>query len=159
MNLAVLLLSCRDVPRVTAITREWVHRLTAHVAGFVFDQSGEREELQFRVFDWFTLPLTANEWGDGGWTVGDHVVPMVQQGLGVDLAPYNHFALVIDIPGAGGGAWNDIGPPFRYLHVGAKDLKPALLAHEIGHLYNRGGHANLYDPFSPNGRMEYGDQF
>lgn len=151
-NLAVLLLSCSDVPRVTTITRDEVHRLITHTAGFVFDQSGERELLEFRVFDWCTLQMTVQEWSNYGFGVGDRVVPMVQQMLGVDLTPYGHFALIIDVPGASSAAW---APNRKYLHMAAASMTPAILGHEIGHLYNA-NHANLDTPAGP---QEYGDEF
>lgn len=152
MNLAVLLLSVSNAPRVTTITRDDVHRLITHMAGFVFDQSGEQELLQFRVFEWCQLSMTLQEWGNYGFNVGDKVVPEVERTLLVDLSSYDHFALVIDVPQASGGAW---APGRKYLHIAAASLMPTLLGHEIGHLYGA-NHANLDTPAGP---QEYGDQF
>ena len=40
MNIAVLLLKCKNEPRVTTLTRDRIQEITASVAGFLFDQSG-----------------------------------------------------------------------------------------------------------------------
>lgn len=96
MKLAVLLLSCTDTPRETDFDRTWVHRLVGHVAGYYLDQSGGRVDMEFRVFDWFQLPHTSQQWNDLGFGAGPVVKPIVEAGLGVDLSPYDHFALVID---------------------------------------------------------------
>lgn len=152
MKIAVLLLHCSDAPRVTAHTRDWVHQLTGHVAGYFVDQSGQRENLEFRVFDWVQLPFTSQEWNDFGFEAGAQVKPVVAQHLGVDLGPFERFALVIDKFDAVLAA---VAPDGIHVHVGAQSLDPALLAHEFGHFYGA-NHANLA---SPDGPVEYGDNF
>jgi hypothetical protein len=153
MKLAVLLLQNSDSPRATTYTRDWVHKLIGHTTGFLTEQSGGRETIEFRVFDWFTMPMTAAQWDAAGFGVGPIVRPMVEAGLGVDLSPYTHFALVIDRADAGLAAVSPTHP--QYVHVAAQDMDAALLEHEIGHFFGA-GHANLA---SPNGPIEYGDQF
>jgi hypothetical protein len=56
MNLALMLLSCTGSPRITDYDRPWVELLVAHVADYFRDQSGGREQVAFRVLDWFELP-------------------------------------------------------------------------------------------------------
>lgn len=153
MKLAVLLLQNSDSPRATTYTREWVHKLFTHTTGFLTEQSGDREVIEFRVFDWFTLPMTAAEWDAAGWDVGPQVRPLVERGLQVDLSPYTHVALVIDRADARLAAVSETHP--QYVHVAAQDMDAALLEHEIGHFFGA-GHANLA---SPTGPIEYGDRF
>lgn len=153
MKLAVLLLQNSDLPRATTYSRDWAHLLVNHTTGFLTEQSGGRKIIEFRVFDWFTLPMTGAEWMNAGFGVGPIVRPMVEAGLHVDLSPFTHFALVIDRADAGLAAVSPTHP--EYVHVAAQDLDPALLAHEIGHFLGA-GHANLDTPSGPS---EYDDQF
>lgn len=153
MKLAVLLLSCTGTARETDFDRAWVHTLVGHVAGYFLDQSGGGVNMEFRVFDWFQLPHTSQQWNDLGFGAGPVVRPIVEQGLGVDLSPFDHFALVIDKFDAILAAVSPLHP--NYVHVGAQSLDPALLQHEMGHFFGA-GHANLD---SPSGAVEYGDQF
>src|SRR5688572_21734908 len=117
MSLAILLLKCKDAPRVTQLTRDWVHQMTGVVAGYFADQSGGRERLEFRVFDWFELPQTSAAWSALGFNAGGVVTPLVAAGLGVDLAPYSHFVLVIDTAGATSAAWDPMTR--KYCHMAA----------------------------------------
>ena len=64
MKLAVLLLSCTGSARVTDFSRERVHSIVGNVAGYFLDQSGGRVSMEFRVFDWFQLPHTSQQWND-----------------------------------------------------------------------------------------------
>lgn len=153
MKLAVLLLSCTGTARETDFDREWVHRLVGHVAGYFLDQSSGRVNMEFRVFDWFQLPHTSQQWNDLGFGAGPVVRPIVAQGLDVDLSPFDHFALVIDKFDASSAAVSPQHP--NYVHVGAQSLDPALLQHEMGHFFGA-GHANLDTPTGPD---EYGDRF
>ncbi|MBM0106553.1 hypothetical protein JM946_17630 [Steroidobacter sp. S1-65] len=153
MKLAVLLLQNSDLPRATTYSRDWVHMLVNHTTGFFTEQSGGRKIIEYRVFDWFTLPMTGAEWMNAGFGVGPIVRPMVEAGLDVDLSHYTHFALVIDRADAGSAAVSPSHP--QYVHVAAQDLDPALLAHEIGHFLGA-NHANLDTPSGPS---EYDDQF
>lgn len=153
MKLAVLLLSCTGTARETDFDRAWVHRLVGHVAGYFLDQSGGRVNMEFRVLDWFQLPHTSQQWNDLGFGAGPVVKPIVEKSLGVDLSPYDHFALVIDKFDASSAAVSPLHP--NYVHVGAQSLDPTLLQHEIGHFLGA-GHANL-DTLS--GPAEYGDRY
>jgi hypothetical protein len=153
MKLAVLLLSCTGSERLTDFDRPWVHGLVAHMAEYYSDQSGGRENMEFRVLDWFELPQTSQEWNDLGFGAGPVVRPIVEEGLDVDLSDYDHFALVIDKFDAASAAVSPIHP--TYVHVGAQSLDPALLAHECGHFFGA-GHANLDTPMGPS---EYDNQF
>ena len=157
MNLAVLPLKCKNAPRVTTLTRDEIHRIVGHVAGYLQDQSGGRERLEFRVFDWFELPITSAEWNALMFNAGSTVVPMVEQGQDVDLSPYGHFVLLIDKQDANSAAWNQPGA-LKYNHMAARSLDPALLAHELGHMYGA-DHANLDTPSGPTPIEEYGDKF
>jgi hypothetical protein len=153
MRLAVVLVNCSDVPRVTTLTRGWVHRMTAHVAGYYVEQSGGREVMEFRVFDWCQLPVTSDQWNAWGFNAGDHVRPIVEGMLGVDLTVFSHWVFVIDKPDASLGATR---PSDRlYAYLSARDLDPALLAHELGHMYNA-NHSRLQ---SIGAIDEYGDSF
>lgn len=153
MKLAVLLLSCTGTARETNFAQEWVHRLVGHVASYFVDQSGGRVNIEFRVFDWFQLPHTSQEWNNLGFGAGPVVKPIVATGLRVDLSPYDHFALVIDKFDAISAAVSPEHP--NYVHVGAQSLDPALLAHELGHFFGA-AHANLDKPSGP---AEYDDRF
>ena len=153
MNLAVLLLSCTDSPRITDFDRPWAELVFADLADFYRAQSGGRENMQFQIFDWFQLPLTSNEWNNLGFGAGPTVRPMVEAGLNVDLSSFDHFALVIDKFDAALAA---VSPTFPiYVHVGAQSLDPALVQHECGHFFGA-LHANLDTPSGP---AEYQDRF
>ena len=153
MKLAVLLLSCTGSSRLTNFDRAWVHRLVGHWAGYFLDQSGGRVNPEFRVLDWFQLPQTSQQWNGLGFGAGPVVKPIVEAGLGIDLSPFDHFALVIDKFDASSAA---VSPTFpNYVHIGAQSLDPALLEHESGHFFGA-GHANLDTPSGPS---EYDDQF
>lgn len=151
-NLAILLLTGGSLPRVTYLTRDWVHNLTIRVAEYIYEQSGEREVLAFKVFDWFRLPLTDAQWNDAGWDLGDIASPLVAQSLGVDFSSYDRIVFVFDQFNSHMGAWHATKP---YLHLGAQDLTPALFAHEIAHMYGA-MHSRLD---LPAGLDEYGDSF
>jgi hypothetical protein len=153
MKLAVLLLSCTGTPRITDYDQAWVHKLVGHTAGYWLDQTGGRVNMEFRVFDWFQLPHDSDGWNGLGFGAGPVVRPLVAAGLGVDLAPFDHFALVIDKFDAASAAVSPSNP--EYVHVGAQSLDPALLAHEMGHFFGA-AHANLDTPAGPS---EYDDQF
>jgi len=152
MKSAVLLLTCKNAPRVTQLTDTQVSRVMSQVSAFYLQQSGGREQLEFRVFDWFGLSLTSQAWDNLGFNVGPVVTQEVAAGLNVDLSPYNHFVLVIDKAGARLAASD---PTLKYCHAAAANLTQAILGHEFGHTYGA-QHANLY---SPTGPIEYGDNF
>jgi len=153
MKLAVLLVSCSDAPRVTTLTQSWAHRMTNHVAGYYLEESGGREVMEFRVFDWCALPVTSAQWNDWGFDAGDHVRPIVSSIQHVDLTLFDHWVFVIDKADAHLGATR---PSDRlYAYLGAQDLDAALLAHELGHMFNA-NHARLE---TSAGIDEYGDSF
>jgi hypothetical protein len=152
MSLAVLLVTGPSLPRVTYLTRDWIHGLTTRVAGYLDEQSGGRVALEFRVFDWFRLPISDAEWDSLGWNLGDVARPLVEAGFGVDLSPFTHHAMIIDQYNSHLGAW---APGRPYLHLSAQDLTPALYAHELGHMFGA-RHSRRDEPYGPN---EYGDAF
>ena len=152
ITLAVLLLTVSDAPRTTYLTRADIDRIVVDVAAYLDDQSGQRARFAFRVFDWFGLNLTSAQWNEKGFEIGDAIRPAVAQGLGVDLAPFTHCALFIDKPDATSAAWKT---DFRYLHLGVQSLNPALLAHELGHMFGA-LHARQDRLRGPE---EYGDSF
>ena len=153
MKLAYLPVSVSDSPRVTSLTQPWLFKLATHAAGFYFDMSGERELMEFRVFDWCQLPITSLQWNNFGFDAGDRVIPMVASALHVDLGPYDHFVFVIDKADAKLAATRPSDR--KYTYMGAQDASPAILCHELGHQYNS-NHANLDTPSGP---LEYGDDF
>ena len=155
MKIAVLPIYFNDASRVTSHTRA---QITAHfdaAKAYYEAQSGGREHLDHRVFDWFMLPLTGAQGVALAFEAGDTVVPLFEAGNKVDLSGYQHFVLLIDKFDARSGAWRPGDPTFRYLHLSAIDLTPALVAHELGHLAGA-GHGFLRTPFRD---IEYGDTF
>lgn len=153
MSLAVFPITGPSLPRVTFLTREFIHRQLIRVGSYLFDQSGGRVALEFRVFDWFTVPISTEEWDRLEWRLGEVVSPLVAQAFQVDVSLFSHVAFVIDQHNAGGAAWN--AENRRFLHLGAKDLTPALWAHELGHMFGA-THARREEPL---GAQEYGDAF
>jgi hypothetical protein len=152
MKSAVLLLQCKNAPRVTTLTAAEVSNVMAQLAAYYSQQSGGRERLEYQVFDWFELSLTGAAWDAQGFSVGPLVIAEVQQKLALDLSSFGHFVLVIDKQGAFLAASD---PTFKYCHAAASDLSQAILAHEFGHTYGA-GHANLQTPAGP---VQYGDRF
>ena len=59
MGIAFVLVHGPELPRVTYLTQPWVRDLVARVAGHIDEQSGARAALEWRVFDWYSVPLTA----------------------------------------------------------------------------------------------------
>ena len=66
MNLGVLLLYCQE-GRGTSFTREWAEGAIGRVADYIFAQSGGRETITFKVFDWIKLAQTEAEWSGLGF--------------------------------------------------------------------------------------------
>ena len=153
MKLAVMLLSCSDVPRVTNLDFNWVDQLMSYVAKYYHDQSGGQVNLAYRVFDWVQLLLTGKEWDGYGDQVGPVVKSYFEDTMKVDLSAYDHYALVIDKAGAALGAVSRSCP--KYVHLAARDLNPALVQHELGHFFGA-DHANLD---TPSGEAVYSDRF
>jgi hypothetical protein len=146
VNLGVLLLYCNDNPRVTTFTRAWAEAAVQSVADYVFAQSGGRESVSFKVFDWYELDMTSTEWGALGMGAGVAVRPKVADALGVDLDPYTHILIGIDVPGASGGT-----TPGVYTHLAAQDFTPQLICHELGHRF---GAQDAWGD-TPNGPQRY----
>jgi len=155
MKIAVLPVYCSDVPRTSTISETQIKDVCQDVARYFRDQSGGRENLEYRVFDWFKLELTRAQWTELQFAAGDTVVPMIQTRTGINLSAYEHFVLLIDLPEAVGGAWDSDDPTLRYLHLSGPQFSPALLAHELGHLAGS-DHADLG---TPQGAKEYMDSF
>ena len=150
VNLAVLLLSCNDTPRVTTLTRESVKRIMRNVADYVFAQSGGRATLAYHVLDWYELPLSSAQWNALAFGAGPVVKPLVAAGLQVDLDGYDQFALVIDKGDAFSAAtFGD------FIHAAAADFTPAIMQHELTHVFGAAD-AFLDDPMGP---IVYGDRF
>ncbi len=143
MNLGVLLLYCKDTGRATRFTREWADRAIQRVADYVLAQSGGRETISFKVFDWIELPLTAAQWSMLGFGAYKSVRPIVQQKLpeGESLDPYTHILIGIDHPGSTGRTtWraNDGVKDIGITHLAANEFAPSNVAHELGHSYGAG---------------------
>ena len=78
--------------------------------------------------------------------LGDTVVPLFEAGNKVDLSAFQHIVLLIDKSDSRSAAWRPNDSTFRYLHLSAIDLNPALVAHELGHLAGA-AHGYLRTPF------------
>jgi hypothetical protein len=130
VNLGVLLLYCNDNPRVTTFTRNWAEAAVQSVADYVFAQSAGRESVSFKVFDWYELDMTSAEWLALGMGAGAAVRPKVADALDVDLDPYTHILIGIDVPGASGGT-----TPGVYTYLAARNFTPQMICHELGHRF------------------------
>ena len=120
MKLGVLLLYCKDTPRVSTFSRDWAERAVQEVADYIFAQSGGRESITFEVFEWFPLEMTPKEWLDLGFDAGPKVRPIVAKGLGVNLDPFTHIVMAIDYPaGPGYDAASGGTTPSEYTHLAA----------------------------------------
>jgi hypothetical protein len=129
MNLGVLLLYCEE-GRGTRFSRVWAERAVQRLAEYVFAQSGGRETITFKVYDWIQLPLTAAGWSALGFGAYASVRPYVEQMTGESLDPYDHILIGIDHPQSSGGT-----TPGTFTHLAAKNFTPSLMAHELGHRF------------------------
>lgn len=152
MKCAVLPLSCSDTPRVTNLTEEWLRLMMDDVSAYFTEQSGGRESLDVTVLGWHKLGLTSQAWNDALFGVGDIVRPQVAQAKNVDLDLFQCIILLIDKADAGSAVTTSDG---RYIHAGAKDVDPAIIQHELGHVFGA-GHAWLD---TLRGSLQYGDKF
>ena len=146
MRFAVLPVSVSDKSRGTTLTRAWIERACASVELYIEEQSGGRESPDFDVFDWFPLDLTWQQWMDLGGNVSDTVNQEVSSALQTNLSGYDRFIYIIDDGVSGSGVTED-----NETRIGALDFDPALLAHELGHVYGAG------DTFldTPSGPLRY----
>jgi hypothetical protein len=133
MRFAVLPVSVSDNPRATTLTRDWIERACTSVKRYIEEQSGGRESPDFKVFDWFPLSLTSQQWMGLGGNVSDTVNQQFPSDLQTILSGYDRFIYIID-DGVSGSAVTD-GNETR---MGARDFDPAILAHELGHVYKAG---------------------
>ncbi|GAB4058191.1 hypothetical protein [Catellatospora paridis] len=155
MAIAVVLLTAPNRPRVTYLTRDFVEKVVSRVNPYFDAQSGGRAVGHpFEVFDWYRAPLTDDEWKNAGWNLGTIITPLYKRDRGIDLATYARVVFVTDVQEAQSAAWAPASD-YRFLHVGAQSLNPALLQHEFGHPFGC-NHANADRPFGP---AEYLDPF
>ncbi|WP_148649765.1 hypothetical protein [Lysobacter antibioticus] len=133
MKLAVFPVSVSDNPRATTLTRAWIERACASVKRYIEEQSGGRKSPDFKVFDWLALSMTRQQWMALGGNVSDTVNQEVISVLQADLSGYDRFIYIIDdgVSTSGVSENNEI-------RIGALDFDPALLAHELTHVYGAG---------------------
>ena len=130
MNLGVLLVYCEG--RTTSFSRDWAERAIGRVANYIFEQSGGRETITFKVFDWIKLPLTEAEWTGLGVGAYDSVRPTIEEKIGEKLDPFTHILIGVDHSKSSGGT-TPTGKALTYL--AATDFTPSFVAHELGHRY------------------------
>lgn len=130
MNLAVLLLYCNDAPRLSTFTRAWAERAVQVSANHLFVQSGGRESITFKVFDWHQLHISSTRWGELDMDAIPAVLPEVAEALSVSFDGYTHYLAGIDVtpPGGGGGRTTDI-----HTHLAVSSFTPQQISHELGH--------------------------
>lgn len=142
MKLGVLLLYCQE-GRATSFTLEWAERAIGRVADYVFAQSGGRETITFKVFDWIKLPQTAAELSALGYNPYSTLRPTIEQELDARLGPpgagtqhldpYTHILIGIDHPQSSGGT-----TPGAVTWLAATNFTPSFVAHELGHRFGAG---------------------
>jgi hypothetical protein len=129
MNLGVLLVYFQE-GRTTRFTRDWAERAIGRVANYIFEQSGGRETITYKVFDWIKLPLTEAEWSGLGEGAYDKVRPTIEQKIGEKLDPFTHILIGVDHSKSSGGT-----TPNVFTYLAASNFTPSLVAHELGHRY------------------------
>src|SRR5688500_3421170 len=132
MKFAVIPVSVSDKPRATTLTRAWLERACASVGAFIQDQSGGRQTAEFTVFDWYVLAQSHQQWVDLGFNVREPVNQQLVNDRQVVLSGYQHFVYVIDDGVSRAGATS--GDLLTSI-IAAEDFDPAILAHEVSHLY------------------------
>jgi len=132
MNLGVLLLYCKE-GRTTSFTRKWVERAVGRVADYFFAQSGGRETITFKVFDWIKLPLTEAEWSGLGMGAYSSLRPTIEEEIGESLDPFTHILIGLDHSQGSGGT-----TPGTFTYLAASNFTPSFVAHELGHRYGSG---------------------
>jgi hypothetical protein len=138
MNLGVLLLYCKDTdelrgttgPLFTRFTREWATGAVARVASYLFAQSGGRETVSFKVFDWIQLSTTEAEWSKLGFAAYASLRKEIEGKTLESLAPFTHVLIAIDHSLSAGGATGN-----GVTHLAASDFIPSAISHELGHRY------------------------
>lgn len=129
MNLGVLLLYCQE-GRTTSFTRDWAEGAIGRVADYFFAQSGGRETITFKVFDWIKLAQSEAEWSGLGFGAYSTLRPSIEEELGESLAPFTHVLIGIDHSQASGGT-----TPGALTYLAASNFTPSFVAHELGHRY------------------------
>ena len=149
MNLGVLLLSVK-APRVTTFTREWAVRAVQRSVDYFAAQSGGRQSITFKVFDWVALDLTPDEWVALGFSAHTSQTPFIESKIGESLTPFDHLLIGLDHPAAGGGT-----TPGNFTYLAASNFTPSFIGHELGHVFGAG------DAFleAPGGPERYKDAF
>ena len=150
MKFAVLLVSVADKPRVTTLTRAWVERACASVKRYFEDQSGGRVSPVFQVFDWYALSMTFAQWMALGGNVSAAVNAEISAAQQIDFSGFDRFIYIQD-----SGMSNTGVSENDETRIEARDFDPALLAHELGHVY--GPDDSFLD--TPTGPARYDDLF
>lgn len=150
MKFAVLPVSVSDRLRATTLTRAWIERACDSVKRYIEDQSGERERPEFKVFDWFALSLTSKEWTDLGGNVSDRVNQEITNKWQINQSSYDRFIYIIDDGISTLGVYEN-----NEIRLAARDFDPALLAHELSHVY--GAEHTFLD--TPDGPIAYEGRF
>ena len=152
MHLGVLLLYCQE-GRATTFTREWAERAIKRTAEYLFAQSGGREAITYKVFDWVPLRETAAEWTALKWGAYKVIRPQVEQAIGESLSPFSHILIGIDHPQSESGAWD---PGTNVIHLAATWFAPIHVAHELAHCF---GAADAYGEMPSGPPVMYYNQF
>lgn len=129
MNIGVLLLYTQ-AGRQTTFTRDWADRAVGRLAAYISDQSGGRETITYKVFDWIQLSQTAEQWVALGFGAYSALKSGLENKIGESLDPYTHILIGIDHPQSSGGS-----TPGTFTHLAARNFTPSLMAHELGHRY------------------------
>jgi hypothetical protein len=143
MKLGVLLLSFKDTADLrvakgrnfTHFTQDWAHRAIGRVAQYFLAQSGGRQTISFKVFDWIPLPKTEDEWVELGFGAYDALRNEIEQIIGESLDPFTHILVGLDHTESRGGATTQqLAQSFTYLNAAV--FTPSNIAHELGHRFH-----------------------
>lgn len=129
LNIGVLLLYCKE-GRQTHFTQAWADLAMQRVAAYLFAQSGGRESITYRVFDWQPLDMYEADWVALGMGAYNTLKPTLEQALGASLDPFTHILIGIDTPNSSGGT-----TPGAFTYLAARNFMPPLISHELGHRY------------------------
>jgi len=150
MKFAVIPVSLSDKPRVTTLTRDWIERACASVKRYYEDQSGGRVSPSFQVFDWYALSMTYDAWMALGSNVSVAVNAEISAATRIDFSGFERFVYIQDSGTSNTGVTEN-----DETRIEARDFDPALLAHELGHVF--GADDTFLD--SPSGPLRYDDLF